>query len=150
MSDPPTLITRPYRLAYRHLGRARYGDLLDADLRLMLATSAYTPADTDEWADVPGAAEALGPGYDPAGQQLAGVAFDDDPVTGRAVLTCDPVVFTAAGFTCRWAIAYVYTGDYATSALLSLTDLGADIIGTGDDLPISFPAGLLRIGAVSP
>lgn len=142
-----SLTATAYRLGYRHLGRGRIGDLQTAALRLMLTTNAYTPAAAvDEWALTPAAAEAAGTGYTPGGAVLTGVTFDDDPGTGRSVLRCDPVLFADAGFIARWAVLYVLGGDYPSSPLLSFVDLGADVSPAGEDLLLSFPAGLLRIG----
>lgn len=149
MSAPAALTATTYRLAYRHLGRGRAGDLLTADTRLALVTAAYTPADTDEWWSTLQAAETTGAGYAAGGLDLPNSTFDTDPATGRAVLGCDPLVLTDAGFTARWAVLFVNTGDPATSPLLSFVDLGTDISPDGADLQLAFPSGVLRLGPVT-
>lgn len=135
-----------YRLAGRHLGRGRIGDLLAADLRVMLAGAAYTPADADEWLSAVTAYESAGPGYPPGGAPLQGRSFDYEAAAASNVLRCDPLLFPAAGFVCRYAVLYVATGDPAGSPLLSRVDFGVDIGGAGDDLPIPFPDGILHLG----
>lgn len=146
MSTPTALTATPYPLVYRHLGRGRVGDLLRAEVRLGFVTAAYTPAAADEWWAGPRAAEAYGAGYAAGGLALPNSTFDTDAATGRAVLGCDPLVITGAGFTVRWCVLFVSTGDPASSPLLSYVDLGAELSPAGADLPLSFPSGVFRIG----
>lgn len=147
-----TLTARPYRLAGRHQLRGRFGDLLTADVRLMLTTSAYTPADADEWATTPANAEASGAGYTAGGIALPNRTVDNVTAGGvtRAVLGCDPITFTDAGFTARWAVVYLNTGDPATSPLLSYIDLAADVSPAGEDLTLTFTDGVFRAAPATP
>ncbi len=133
-----------YPLGWRHLGRGRLGDLLTADLRLALAGSTYTPADTHEWlSDIP---QISGPGYVTGGQPVTGRGYDYDTVTGRCVLTCDPVQYTGAGFTARHGVLYLATGTPATSPLIARTTFDADVAPAGVTFAVPFPDGLLTIG----
>lgn len=134
-----------YPLATRHLGRGRFADLLTADLRILMADDAYTPAAGDEWLTAVTAHETAGPGYPPGGATLLGLSFDYEPAVAASVLRCDPVVFTAAGFTARYAVCYRHTGDPATSPLLGYVDFGAVLDPAGADLPIPFPDGILQL-----
>lgn len=139
----------PYPLTYRHLGRARV-DLLTADLRLALVTSAYSPAPGDEWFSDAQAAETSGPGYTAGGQALDNVEFDFDTEAGRAVLTCDPVTFDEPAFTARYGVIYAATGDPGTSPLLAYLDPGADLTADGGEpLVFTFTPGVLRLGPVT-
>lgn len=143
----PVLTAGPYRLTARHMMRARIGDLLTVDVRMMLTTAAYTPAATDEWAATPAAAEISGPGYTAGGLALATAGRtveDEDP--GRTVLRCTPPLWPDAGFTCRYAAFYVNTGDLATSPLLSWVDFGATVDPQGEDFDTVFAGGVLRLG----
>lgn len=145
MSTPTALA---YPLALRHLGRGRV-DLLTADLRLMLCTSGYVPADTDEYLPVPAAWETAGTGYPAGGLALPNRSFDYDTALRRAVLTCDPVVFPAAGFVARWGVVYAAGGDFAARPLLARIDFGADVDPGGQDFTVTFADGVIRLGPVS-
>lgn len=143
MTAPAGLVSVPYPLAYLHLGLGHI-DLQAADVRLMLATGAYTPAATDEWAAAVTPYEAAGTGYSAGGVSLPNHAFAYDANVGRAVLTCDPVVFARPTFIARHAV--VYAAVAAGNALLAHADFGADIDPAGTDITLSFPAGVLRLG----
>lgn len=149
MSDLVTAAAVAYPLAYRHLGRGRV-DLLTADLRLMLCTSGYVPADTDEYLPVASAFETAGAGYTAGGAVLPNRSFDYDTTVRRAVLTCDPVVFTAAGVVARFGVVYAAAGDAAARPLLARIDFGADVDPDGQDLTVTFTAGVIRLGPVTP
>lgn len=142
---PAPVTAAPYPLAFEHLGRGRFADLLTADVRLGLVTGGYTPGAADRWWATPAAHQTTGAGYVAGGVVLPHASFDLDSA-GRAALSCDPVVFTAAGFTARWAVVYVNTGDPGTSPLLSYVDFGADVSPAGADLQLTFPAAVFRIG----
>ena len=143
------MITTVYPQAYVHLGRGRYGDLLTTDLRVLLATSAYTPADTHTWlVDVNSNEVRDAPGYTPGGTPVTGRTYTLE-TTGRGALGCFPVTWPEAGFTCRWAIVYAATADMTTSPLISRIDFEADVTPQGLDLTLTFAA-LLRIGAGAP
>ena len=141
------MITAVYPAAFEHLFRGRYGDLLTADVRLMLCDDWYTPAATDAYADIPGTAEAYGGGYTSGGAPIPGLTLAWDASIGREVLGCGTIVFPAAAFTVRYAIAYVAIGgDYMASPLICYADLGQAVTLNNADWPIAFPAGLLRLG----
>lgn len=145
-----TMTAAPYRLSHRHNARGRLGDLLTADLRLMLVGAGYTPAATDEWAATPAAAEAVGAGYTAGGMALAGRAVEAESPNGRTVLRCDAPLFADTGVQARWAVIYRNTGDLATSPLISYVDFGELKDPAGADLEITFTDGVYRIGPTTP
>lgn len=148
MTAPTGLTAAVYPLAYRHMGRGRLGDLLTADVRIMLVTSGYTPTDTDEFVTTPGIAEARGASYYQGGMQLQNRGFDLNTTTGKAVLTADPILFAAAGWTARYAVVYVNNlAGYQAAPLISRIDLGTDVSPAGDDYTLTFSGGVLAIGA---
>lgn len=149
MTLPAALIAVPYPGSFEHFARGRVGDLLSADLRLMLATSSYPLAAGDQWLAATQGFEAAGAGYPAGGMALANQSVAVDPGTGRASLMCDPVVFAAAGFIARHAVIYLATGDPGTSPLLSHADFGADLDPAGGAFTAAFPSGVIRLGPVS-
>lgn len=133
-----------YPAVYEHLLRGRFGDLTLANLRLMLATDAYNPDPGDTWVSSVRDYEVTGPGYSSRGPALTGVAVDTSGGTG-ALLTCDDVVFTDAGFTARWAVVYGATFDPSTSPLIACVDLDG-VEPDGQDLTVTFDQGVLLVG----
>jgi hypothetical protein len=143
-----TVTSAAYPLAYLHLGRGRV-DLLTADLRAALLTSGYSPADTHQWfADVQ-SFETVGAGYTAGGTALPNTAFDFDLDAGRAVLTCDQLLFDQAGFTARYAVVFAAAGDAGSSPLLAYVDFGDDVSPGGQPFPLTFSGGVLRLGPVT-
>lgn len=148
MTAPAPLVAVPYPGSFEHFSRGRVGDLLDADVRLLLATAAYPLAATDQYLDTVQGFEAAGAGYPAGGIALANRTITLDPATGRAALMCDPVVFAAASFIARHAVVYVATGDPTTSPLLSHADFGVDLDPAGGAFTAAFPSGVIRLGPV--
>lgn len=137
--------TTAYPASYGHLMRGRYGDLLTADVRVMIADGSYTPADAHTWfADVVDA-ETAGGGYTAGGAAVTGrtLAAGAD---GTETLSVDAVVFNPASFAARYAIAYVATGDPYTSPLLAYVDFITVRFPAGDPLRVVFSNGLVTIG----
>lgn len=116
-------------------------DLLTADVRMALVTSAFTP-DIDEstgdylWADASGSEIAAGNGYTAGGQALA-----NDVVTAIAngfKYESDNVIWTASGGNIpAWRYAVMYVNG-------SLWGRTSPLIGyfIGDDTPADIPATL--------
>jgi hypothetical protein len=124
---------------------------LNDDIRVALATSAYTPAHTHEFFSQVTGEPTASNGYTPGGQQLLLRSVVFDPASNQARLIADPAQWTGtltSALTARWGVIYKYTGTAATSPLLGWVDLGGDVTSTAAPLIINFDRtlGVLRIG----
>lgn len=135
----------PYGQFCRNLGAAVHNFSSDI-LKVLLATSAYTPnIDTDQYANTPAAHEASGAGYTSSGQQLTSVTWAYDAANNWALLTAASVTFTAATFTCRYAVIYKSAGTMASSPLIGYIDFGVDKSPATEDFILNFTNGVVRV-----
>jgi hypothetical protein len=112
--------------------------------KLMLATASYTPnVDTDTTVDQVVAAEASGTGYTPGGATLTGLDSSYDAVNDWTVITADPVSFTGATVSFRYAVIYRATAAQPQT-LIGYIDVGSTQTITNNDFGFSFPNGLIR------
>ncbi len=123
---------------------------LPADvLKVLLTTSSYTPnVDTHEFlTDITN--EVTGTGYTANGITLTGVTWAYDANNNTAQLNCDPVLWSSATFTARYAVIYKSTGTASTSRLIGYLDFGTNQSPVGQDFGITFSSGVLRIQPAS-
>jgi hypothetical protein len=122
---------------------------LDTDtIKLLLASSSYTPnQDTHQYkSDVSN--EITGTGYTAGGATVGSVTVSYN--TGTNVLSFDAndVTWTAASITARYAVLYdASPGSDATRPLIGWIDFGGDVTSTGADFTIAWNAS--GIGAVT-
>jgi hypothetical protein len=116
---------------------------VSTDIKIMLVTSAYTPADAHDYYNDVSANEVSGTGYTAGGNVCA------TPAVTRATSTttfdvADPATWTqdAAGFSnARRAIIYQDTGTDTTSKLIAYSDdFGADRGNVSGDFSIQIDA----------
>lgn len=137
---------RDYGQAALAMIRGQLGDLTAEPIRVALLTNAYTPnVDAHTYFSDVNAAEVVGAGYTAGGAALTGVSGSYDAANHRAVLAAGPVTFAGASFTARYAVAYIYTGNPATSRLLSYVDFGVDRVESAIDFVVTFASGVSRI-----
>lgn len=115
---------------------------LDTDtLKVMLCTSAYTPAqDTHQYkSDVTG--EVSGAGYTAGGATLSGVTVTYDAATNKLVLDATDVAWSDATITARHAIIYDATpGSDATRPLIAYMSSDTDISSTSSTFQLTWHA----------
>lgn len=134
-----------YGPALQTLGEGGF-DLPADTLKILLATSSYTPdQDTHRYlSSVTG--EATGAGY--ARITLSGVTWTYDTVNNRMVLDADDALWTAITSTFRYAVVFKDTGSAATSPLLSYVNFGADQSPAGIDYLLQWNVGgIFRVTA---
>jgi hypothetical protein len=138
----------PYGLALQTLGEAGFNFTTDT-LKVALTTSTYTPnVDTHRyWSSVTN--EITGTGYTAGGQTLTSVTWTYDATNNRMQLGCADPLWTAATFTCRYAVFYKSTGTAGTSPLISWANLDTDRapVATNFTLDID-PTGIFRLAVV--
>lgn len=124
---------------------------LPADtLKVLLTTSAYVP-NIDTHASVTDVtnelADAVG-GYTAGGKTITGLTWTYDSANDRGVLASNIVTWSAAAFTCRYAVIYKAGADAANSPLVGYIDFGADKTLNTEDFVLSFVNGVARIRVV--
>lgn len=129
-------------------------DLVDFDadtLKVALCTSSYTPnLDThDFYNDITATEVANGSGYTTGGMTLTTKTVSLDTTSDFAYFSADPLTWTTASFTTRYAVLYKSTGNSATSPLIGYIDFGADQVNSGGDFTINWAnaaaGGILKI-----
>lgn len=122
-------------------GESSAVDWLSDTIRVMLTTSAYTPAqDTDEFKSSV-TNEVSGAGYTARGEALANKTLTYTAGTNVNALDADDVSWAAATFTARYAVVYKDTGVDATSVLLGYVDFGGDQTVSAATFTITWAAG---------
>lgn len=108
---------------------ARRFDWVTDTIKVMLATSAYTPdQDAHDFRnDVTAVEVANGGGYTTGGVTLSGKSVTYASGTKRTQLKASNISWTiTTSLTARYAIAYKDTGAAATDPLLGYSDFGSD------------------------
>lgn len=122
---------------------------LDSDtIKLLLASSSYTPnQDTHQYkSDVSN--EVTGPGYSAGGATVASVVVSYNAGTNVLSFDASDVTWPAASITARYAILYDSTpGSDATRPLIGYIDFGGDVTSTGADFTVVWDSA--GIGAVT-
>ena len=105
---------------------ARRVDWASDTVKVALCTSSFIPdQDTqDFYNDLTN--EVSGTGYTPGGESLANKTVNYDAASNVVSLRADATAWTAASFTCRYAVVYKDTGTGSTSPLLGYVDFGGD------------------------
>lgn len=140
---------RPYAafLADLRAGVHHFG--VDTD-KVALLRSTYTPGvDTHATLADVNADEVVGDGYTAGGLPLTNVAFGYDPVTRLDTVTSDPVTWTSATVTFRYAVLYRAGADPASSRLIGVIDFETDRVYNAEPLRLSFPSGAVQLQAIT-
>lgn len=126
-------------------------DWESADIRVSLHTASYTPSqDGDEtWADVDNEVSPSGTGYTAGGKALTSQTVEVDAASNETRLKGDATTeWTAASFTCRYAIIHAYNVTAANDYLLGYVDFGGDETVSAGTFTITWDAdGMLKITA---
>lgn len=122
----------------------------DSDtIKVMLATSSYTPnQDTHVYkSDVTN--EVSGTGYTAGGQALASKTVTYDGATNTVIMDAADTVWSASTITARYAIVYDDAGaSDATKVLLGYIDFGSDQSSTSGNFTLTWDAtGIIRVTA---
>lgn len=115
---------------------------LDTDtLKVMLCTSAYTPAQDTHQFKSSVTNEITGTGYTATGATLASVTAAYTAGTNTLALDAADTTWTTATFTARYAVIYDSTpATDATRPLLAYVDFGADVSVTAATFTITWAA----------
>lgn len=139
----------PYGNFIMKLGTGTFN--LPADtFKVLLTTSAYVP-NIDTHASLTDVTNELADGvggYAAGGKTLSGLAWTYDAANDRGVLAANIVTWSAAAFTCRYAVIYRAGADAASSPLVGYIDFGADKTLNTEDFVLSFVSGVVRIRVV--
>lgn len=116
---------------------------LDTDtIKVMLCTSAYTPAAAHDFKDDI-TNEITGTGYTAGGATLANKDVTLDGNEGK--FDSDDVIWTSSTLTARYAVIYKDTGVAATSPLIAVWDFVQDKTSNNSDFKITWDtSGILR------
>lgn len=120
----------------------------DADtIKVSLHTSSYSPdQDTHDFFNDATNELGAGAGYTAGGETLTTSAPAYDTGTNTLRLDAADVTWSAATFTCRYAVIYKDTGTAATSPLLGWVDFGGDESVTSGTFQIVWDTdGCLRV-----
>lgn len=129
---------------------ARRVDWATDTIKVALCTSSFTPnQDTQDFYDDLSNEVANGNGYTTGGATLGTKSVNYDASTNVMSLRAAASTWSAATFTCRYAVVYKDTGSAATSPLLGYTDFGGDEQVTSGTFTITWDAtdGVLKITA---
>jgi hypothetical protein len=122
-------------------------NLTSDTIKITLHTSTYVPNfDTHEfYTDLTNELATAG-GYTSGGATLTTKVTAYDAVNDRATFDCDDVTWTAATFTCRYAVIRKDTGTGSTSPLIGWLDFTTNQSPSAVDFVIQIdPTGLIRI-----
>lgn len=141
------LTAYPYGAFLRNLAAGQHNVLSDT-VNVLLTTSGYTP-NVDTHANLSDlSSEVTGTGYTAGGKTLANKSLTYDATNKWALFGADPVVWSGATFTARYAVVYKATGTASTSLLIGYIDLGADTSYASEDAQLSFTNGVVRIKSI--
>jgi len=113
-------------------------DLDNDSFKICLLTSSHTPDATETvYADLDNEV-ANGNGYTTAGAALQSVTWNE--AAGTVTFDAADIEWTAATFTCRYAVIYDDTQTSPADPLVLLFDFGADKSVTSGTLTIQFNA----------
>lgn len=127
---------------------ARRVDWASDTVKVALTTSGYTPDQDahDFFNDVTNEVSATG--YTAGGAALGSKTVSYDTATNETRLDAADVSWTAASFTCRYAVVYKDTGTASTSPLLGYVDFGGDETVASGTFTIAWDStGVLKITA---
>jgi hypothetical protein len=138
-------IATPYGKFCLKLGSGTHNFTSDT-VKVMLVTASYTPnIDTDEFASTPATNETTGTSYSTGGATLTSPTWTYDSANNWAQLSADSVTWSAASFTCRYAVIYKSTGTMSTSPLIGYIDFGTNKSPSTEDFILNFTSGVLRV-----
>lgn len=107
-------------------------------IKVMLATSAYTPNQATHQYKSSVTNEVTGTGYTAGGATLASKT---EAYTGQVKnFDAADVTWSTSTITARIAVVYVWTGADATSPLIGYVDFGADVISSAGNFTITWDA----------
>jgi hypothetical protein len=122
-------------------------NLTSDTIKVSLHTVTYTPNfDTNEFFTDATNELATAGGYTAGGVTLATKVTAYDATNDRATFDCDDVTWTAATFTCRYAVIRKDTGSSATSPLIGWIDFTTNQSPSAVDFVLQIdPTGLIRM-----
>lgn len=123
---------------------------LSDTIKVMLATSSYTPnQDTDVFKSAV-TNEIVGTGYTAGGLTLGSKTLTYTGATNVIMLDAADVQWTTATITnARYAIIYDSTGTDSTSVLIGLVDFGGNVSSNAGNFTIAWDAAGMLTGTVS-
>lgn len=113
-------------------------------IKVMLVTSAYTPAQaTDQFVSVPGAHEITGTGYTAGGKVLTSVVLAD--TSNVFTLSAANTAWTTATFSTAFGIVYDQSvgSGYSTYPMLGYIDFGGTQSPAGVTFEIDWASGVV-------
>jgi hypothetical protein len=115
-------------------------DFVTDTIKVLLATSSYTPdQDAHDYKnDVTN--EVSGTGYTAGGATLANKTEAYTAGTNVHKLDADDVLWPSSTITARYAVLYLDTGTPSTSPLIGYVDFGADVSSTAGNFQITWSA----------
>jgi len=115
-------------------------------IKVMLCTSAYTPAQATHAYKSSVTNEVTGTGYTAGGATLASKTISS--TSEVTTLDAADVTWSSSTITARYAVVYDSTGTDSTSALICYVDFGADVVSSGGNFVITWDAaGIVTITA---
>ena len=113
-------------------------NVLTDPIKVMLCTSAYTPAQATHAKKSDVTSEVVGAGYTARGAALTSPTCAS--AAGKGAFSSAPTAWAASTITARFAVIYKDSGTDSTSPLIAWVDFGADKVSVSGTFTLTWDA----------